>query len=52
VTAQVPDSQVVEMVAAATIEEPDRSTLRTVRDVLNYADNGNELAAAMLSDEV
>lgn len=45
-------SRITEMVAAAAAAEPERITVRTVRLVLDHDDNPEELAAALIADEI
>jgi hypothetical protein len=42
----------VEAIAAATASEPEQVTLRTVRLVVEHDGNPEDLAAALMTDEV
>jgi hypothetical protein len=46
------NGRIIEIVAAAAATEPDQRTLRTVRLVLGHDGNPEELAAALIADEI
>jgi hypothetical protein len=44
--------RIIEIVSAAAAAEPGQATLRTVRLVLDHDDDPEDLAAALISDEI